>query len=53
MRVGRPKDRARLVYLVCLPDFDRLKFSEVLTRHGLLDRWESWATGLGLDPALG
>lgn len=49
MTVGRPKDRARLVYLVSLPSFDRSKFLEILTRFHLLDRWRSWAEGLGLD----
>jgi hypothetical protein len=48
LTVGRPKDRARLVYLVELPDFDHARFLEILTRHGLLDRWHQWATALGL-----
>lgn len=46
--VGRPKDRARLVYLVALPSFDREKFNEILQRHGLENRWLSWSDALGL-----
>lgn len=46
--VGRPKDRARLVYLVSLPAFDRQYFGEILSRHALEDRWISWSTALGL-----
>lgn len=48
LTVGRPKDRARLVYLVELPTFDRSKFSVILARHGLEERWNSWSTALGL-----
>lgn len=48
LTVGRPKDRARLVYLVELPTFDRPKFSEILRRYGLLDRWHDWSSALGL-----
>ena len=48
LTVGRPKDRARLVYLVALPSFDRGKFTEILKRHGLEDRWQSWSSALGL-----
>ncbi len=46
--VGRPKDRARVVYLVSLPAFDHQRFGEILSRHHLEDRWTSWATALGL-----
>ncbi|MEI6673879.1 MAG: hypothetical protein WCO57_01745 [Verrucomicrobiota bacterium] len=49
LTVGRPKDRARLVYLAELPVFDRYLFAAILSRHGLLDRWHQWATALGLD----
>ena len=35
LTVGRPKDRARVVYLAELPDFDRNTFSRILSRHGL------------------
>ncbi len=48
LTVGRPKDRARLVYLVELPGFDRQLFSEILTRHALRKRWDEWAKALGL-----
>jgi hypothetical protein len=48
LTVGRPKDRARLVYLVELPEFDRERFSDILRRHGLDDRWLQWSTALGL-----
>jgi hypothetical protein len=52
LTVGRPKDRARLVFLVSLPDFDRTRFKAILLRHGLYARWEQWAAGLGLEPVL-
>ena len=48
LSVGRPKDRARLVYLAELPDFNIIAFQQILTRHQLLDRWHQWATALGL-----
>jgi hypothetical protein len=48
LTVGRPKDRARLVYLVELPTFDRSKFSAILARYCLEERWNSWSTALGL-----
>lgn len=47
--VGRPKDRARIVYLIALPDFDRTLFVEILVRHGLDKTWEIWETALGLN----
>ena len=50
LTVGRPKDRARLVYLVELPVFDRNRFAAILGQHGLHDRWQQWSTALGLDP---
>lgn len=50
LTVGRPKDRARLVYLVELPGFDRQLFSDILSRHDLMKRWNEWATALGLTP---
>jgi hypothetical protein len=52
LTVGRPKDRARLVYLVSLESFDRLRFADILDRYHLLPRWREWAVGLGLDPSL-
>ena len=48
LTVGRPKDRARLVYLVSLPAFEREKLQEILKRHDLLDRWASWSVALGI-----
>lgn len=50
LTVGRPKDRARLVYLVALPTFDRQAFSDLLSRHSLRKRWDEWAAALGLEP---
>ena len=52
LTVGRPKDRARLVYLVSLESFDRLRFAGILDRYHLRPRWREWAVGLGLDPSL-
>jgi hypothetical protein len=48
LTVGRPKDRARLVYLVELPDFNIESFRQILTRYQLFERWQQWAAGLGL-----
>ena len=48
LTVGRPKDRARLVYLAELPDFDHARFAGILSRHELHDRWHNWVTALGL-----
>ena len=48
LSVGRPKDRARLVYLAELPDFNITVCQQILSRHQLLDRWHQWATALGL-----
>jgi len=48
LTVGRPKDRARLVYLAELPQFDSARFIDVLTRHGLSAQWHQWASALGL-----
>ena len=49
LSVGRPKDRARLVYLAELPDFNFPAFREILSRHQLLNRWHQWANALGLN----
>jgi len=49
LTVGRPKDRARLVYLVSLTAFDRKLFLKILERHDLSTRWHDWANGLGLN----
>jgi hypothetical protein len=48
--VGRPKDRARWVYLVDLPVFDRQRFANILARHSLQKRWHGRAAALGLNP---
>ena len=50
LTVGRPKDRARLVYLAALPAFDRHLFAKILERHNLTERWNQWAEALGLAP---
>jgi hypothetical protein len=46
---GRPKDRARLVYLAELPDFDHPAFEQILRRHQLCAIWQQWASALGLS----
>ncbi|MBJ7396883.1 MAG: hypothetical protein JHC76_12665 [Akkermansiaceae bacterium] len=48
LTVGRPKDRARVVYLAELPNFDFATFNDILTRHGLSAQWHQWASALGL-----
>ena len=48
LATGRPKDRARLVYLVELPAFDRALFLDVVSRHGLDEKWQEWGAALGL-----
>jgi len=48
LTVGRPKDRARVVYLVSLTSFDRVRFQGILSRYGLTDRWQEWSAALGL-----
>jgi hypothetical protein len=48
MEVGRPKDRARLVYLFSLEGFDKSEFFEIIPRHDLSETWAAWANGLGL-----
>jgi len=50
LTVGRPKDRARLVYLAELPQFNLPVFREIVARYGLTLQWEQWATALGLNP---
>jgi hypothetical protein len=52
LTVGRPKDRARVVYLYELPNFNKGKFSEIIVRHCLLEKWVDWAKGLGLNGKL-
>lgn len=48
LKTGRPKDRARVVYLLALPDFDRASFEDLVARHGLLPVWERWSEELKL-----
>ena len=48
LSTGRPKDRARLVYLAELPSFERPRFQIILDRHNLAERWTEWGTALGL-----
>ena len=48
LTVGRPKDRARVVYLVSLENFDKVRFQAILSRHGLTELWNEWALALGL-----
>lgn len=49
LATGRPKDRARLVYLVDLPGFGMEVFLGILEKHGLMPRWNDWAKALGLS----
>lgn len=48
MAVGRPKDRARLVYLCSLQFFNKGDFTNIIQSHGLSEIWSTWAKGLGL-----
>ena len=48
LTVGRPKDRARLVYLVSLPQFNREAFSAILHRYDLTAQWRDWAKALDI-----
>jgi hypothetical protein len=45
---GRPKDRARLVYLACLENFDNALFEQILATHHLLEIGQQWKSALGL-----
>ena len=49
LTVGRPKDRARVVYLYELQEFQLPKFTEILKHHGLTETWLNWAKGLGIE----
>lgn len=49
LAIGRPKDRARLVYLRELPIFDVKAFRAILDRHNLTGEWDRWAAALGLE----
>ncbi len=48
LKVGRSKDRARLIYLFELPVFDRKVFTEIVMKYQLFDKWQSWAKALDL-----
>ena len=48
IQTGRPKDRARVVYLLSLPQFDRAVFEEIIQRHGLVSAWQRWQKELDL-----
>ncbi|MFM8720259.1 MAG: hypothetical protein ACKOFH_12145 [Chthoniobacterales bacterium] len=48
MQTGRPKDRARVVYLLSLPQFNRAVFEEIAQRHGLASVWQRWQRELDL-----
>lgn len=50
LKTGRPKDRARVVYLTALPQFNRDRFHQILECYGLKAQWLSWAQGLDLEP---
>jgi hypothetical protein len=50
LTVGRPKDRARVVYLVNLPQFDHAQFRNILHQHQLTEKWIQWAQALDLKP---
>jgi len=39
LKLGRAKDRTRLLQFLETKRFDERKLSEILTRHGLLDAW--------------
>ncbi len=49
LKVGRPKDRARLVYLMDLPQFDRALFLDIVHRHALETTWSQWSKALDLE----
>jgi hypothetical protein len=41
-QLGRPKDKLRLPRFLDSKDFDESRFSEILDRHRLLDRWHKF-----------
>lgn len=45
---GRPKDRARLVYLASLENFDNETFERILAKNRLLEIGRQWKSALGL-----
>lgn len=48
LQTGRPKDRARVVYLLGLPQFDRALFASIVERHGMTPLWQRWSRELHL-----
>jgi hypothetical protein len=48
IQTGRPKDRARVVYLLSLPQFDRPLFEAIVQRHGIAPAWLKWRQELNL-----
>jgi hypothetical protein len=41
-QLGRPKDKVRLPRFLDSKGFNESRFSEILARHGLLDRWRKF-----------
>ena len=50
LRVGRPKDEARVVHLLEAPALEAPRLTSVLERHGLMERWRAFARRFSLDP---
>jgi hypothetical protein len=48
LAVGRPKDRARVIFLRALKSFNEGRFLEIIHRHQLASKWQEWAKALGL-----
>jgi hypothetical protein len=48
LSVGRPKDRARLLFLIDLPQFDRFTFEKIIASHQLTETWNTWRSQLDL-----
>ena len=44
LRLGRPKDHARLVQFVEAGILDSGMFDEILSRHGLVNKWKKFET---------
>lgn len=44
LRLGRPKDIARIAQFVELDAFDESKLHIILAKHGLSDKWENFKT---------
>lgn len=50
LRVGRPKDQARVVHLLEASGLEMPRLMGVLERHGLTERWHAFAQRFNLDP---